>query len=71
VIVLMMWHPLGHVAWVWGSALGSFDKNMTKVDVLQSQSLNIATIACEMVTSNEDARALIKIKMEVGFLRKR
>lgn len=67
----MMWHPLGHVAWVWGSALGSSDKNMKKADVLQSQSLNIVTMTCEMVTSNEDARALIKIKMEVGFKKKR
>jgi hypothetical protein len=67
----MMWHPLGHVAWVWGSALESFGKNMTKVDVLQSQSLNIVTMACEMVTNNEDAKALIKIKMEIGFKKKR
>jgi len=66
-----MWHPLGHVAWVWGSALKSFGKNMTKVDVVQSQSLNIVTMACEMVTNKEDARALIKIKMEIGFLKKR
>jgi hypothetical protein len=29
--------------------------------------MNIATMACEMVVGNEDARALIKIKMEVGL----
>ncbi len=29
-----------------------------------------ATIACEMVASNEDAKALIKIKMEVGLEKK-
>jgi hypothetical protein len=50
-----------------GDALGSFGKKMTKVNVLQSQFVNIVTMAREMVASNEDARALIKIKVEVGL----
>jgi hypothetical protein len=50
-----------------GGALGSFGKSMTKADVLQSQSLNIVTMARKMVINNEDVKALIKIKMEVGF----
>jgi hypothetical protein len=28
-------------------------------------------MACEMVIGNEDAKVLIKIKMEVGFLKKK
>lgn len=50
-----------------GGASRSFNKNMTKVDVFQSQSLSIVTMVRKMVINNEDVKALIKIKMEVGF----
>jgi hypothetical protein len=32
--------------------------------------MNITIMACEVVIGKEDAKALIKIKMEVGFLKK-
>jgi hypothetical protein len=54
-----------------GGASRSFGKSMTKADVLQSQSSSIATMAQEMVVSNKDARALIKIKMPVGLEKKK
>jgi hypothetical protein len=72
-----MGDSLGDVASTWscgmgvGGALGSSGKNMKKANVFQSQSMNIATMAHEMVADNEDARALIKIKMEAGFLKKK
>ncbi len=42
-------------------------KALTKVEMFQSQSINIAPMGWEMVIGNDDQKLLIKVKMEVSI----